>query len=154
MASFISSARWPRTLGVMNASPTPRRATFTVVAFIVSPLVAAFCLSFAGAVTTANSGLVELIGWTVVFYPYAAIAAVVLGLPSFLILRKFGAIRWWSTMLVGVAVGIIVFAFVFPGGTSAVFSDPRSLACGSIGAFSAFIFWLIWRQGHLRAANS
>jgi hypothetical protein len=116
----------------------------------VSPLVAAFGLSVAGAVETGleTFSLLTLLGWTVVFYVYAACATLVLGLPSFLVLHRFGAVRWWSAILVGITVGIVVFAFVFPRDSIPVTSDPRLIVCGSIGALSALVFWVIWRQGH------
>jgi hypothetical protein len=133
-----------------------RPAMPTVVAFLVAPLIAAFSLSVAGSVETGltNFSLLVLLGWTVVFYFYAALATAVLGLPSFLLLRKLGVVRWWSAILVGIAVGIVVFVLVDPRGLAAVLSEPRSIVWGGIGALSAFAFWAIWRRGQMRPAES
>jgi hypothetical protein len=145
-----------RTLGVMATPSSSRSAAFTAIAFVVSPLVAALGLSVAGSVETGgeNFSVLSLLGWTVVFYIYAALATLVLALPSFLLLRRFGVVRWWSALLVGIAIGVVVFAFVLPGGSGPVTSDSRLIWCGSMGALSALVFWVIWRRGHMSAPRT
>lgn len=131
-------------------TPRRRQAIFTVAAFLVAPLVAAFGLALAGLVKTdsAHINFEEVAVWTFIFYLYAAYAAFLLGLPSFLVLRRLGAIRWWSATLVGLLVGVAVFAFIEPRGFSAIASVPYQAALwASIGGLSAFVFWLVWRQG-------
>ena len=135
----------------MNASSTSRRTVSTIAAFSLAPLVAALGLVLSGSVNDEfpNPSIAVLLGWTIVCYVYAAMATVALGLPSFLLLSKLDAVSWWSATLVGIVVGIIVFVVVNPGGMSAVLSEARSIVWGGVGALSAFVFWVIWRLGHL-----
>jgi hypothetical protein len=127
-----------------------------MVAFLVAPLVAAFGVALAGFVrsTLADLNLFDLAIWTFVFYIYAAWAAILLGLPSYFLMRKLKIIRWWSTMLVGLIIGILVFVLVDPRGIVAVWVNPGGVALwGGIGAVSAFTFWVIWRYGHRTMAS-
>jgi hypothetical protein len=132
----------------MKSLPVSRRTLFTVAAFLVAPLVAAFGLSLANAVRAGSPQfkVVEVLVWTFIFYFYAAWATVLLGLPSFLVLRKLGAVRWWSAAIVGSVVGVLVLAFIDPRGLSVV-AHQGTVLWGGVGAVSAFTFWLIWTQG-------
>ena len=140
----------------MNIAPSSRQVIFTLTAFFAAPLVAALSLAFVGLLKDDSEPftLLSLAVWTTIFYFYAAWAAVILGLPSFLLLRKLGAIRWWSASLVGLIVGILGLAFVSPRGMYSLSTDlGLCVLWGSIGALSAVVFWVIWRRGHGKRAE-
>lgn len=93
-----------------------------------------------------------------------------LGLPAFLILKRFNAIRWWSTIGMGFLLGAIPFAlFTWPlrypelqtsasvGGVQTMINGIPTLAgwlqylaglssLGACGAVGALAFWLVWRD--------
>lgn len=134
----------------MKPSSSLRPAIFTVAAFIAAPLATVLAFSLIGAVREgfANLNVSELAVWTFIFYVYATWATLVVGLPSFLLLRKFGMIRWWSATGAGFVIGIVLFVAFGPRSFSVEETNSQAGLWGTIGAFSAFIFWLIWKQGH------
>ncbi|KGI77897.1 hypothetical protein [Oleiagrimonas soli] len=96
----------------------------------------------------------------------------VLGLPTFLILKGRGCVRWWSALLSGFLLAAIPVALLgwpyFPGnGTSYSGWDGHgmvdfvvngipthagwiqyftsTLGSGALGSTSALAFWLVWR---------
>lgn len=133
---------------VMKSLPASRKTLFTTVAFLVAPFVASLGLSLGGAISTGSPPLevVDVLVWTFIFYFYAAWATALLGVPSFFALRKLGAIRWWSAVIVGFGVGALVLALIDPRYFNAV-AQEGILLWGGVGALSAFVFWLIWKQG-------
>jgi hypothetical protein len=89
----------------------------------------------------------------VIGYPFAGIATAVFGVPLFLLGRRLGLIFWWSAIVAGFAIGILVhividlerFDYFL---TQVMNGDVRSLLYyGVAGAISGFAFWLIWSQG-------
>ncbi len=123
---------------------------YTAIGFFVAPLVAAFSMALSGFAQ--SGGLVKsaalVLAWTFVFYSYALVAALVIGLPCFIALRKFGLVRWWSSTVSGFLAGTLALIAIDP---SAASSRPNDFAIwGGIGGLSAFVFWLIWLFGQRR----
>ena len=83
----------------------------------------------------------------VVAYPFSAAFALLLGIPTFLLLRRFGPGTWWAVLAIGFVLGILVSIMVrLP-------SQPNPhdfLVDGPLAAGSALVFWLIWRRGARR----
>ena len=134
---------------MMQATVT-RESGYTAVAFFVAPLVAAFSLALSGFAQ--DDGVVVsaalVLGWTFVLYFYALVATLVIGLPSFIALRKFGLVRWWSSTACGFFAGAFVLIAIDP---SAVSSRPNDIAVwGGIGGLSGFVFWLVRLFGQRR----
>ena len=137
-------------MSTKKLTPRLRQALFTIAAFLVAPLVAAFGIALTSALKNGVQPLdaSDLAVWTLIYYVYATWAVVILGLPTFLLLRKLGAIRWWSASLVGFVAGILVLVLMGWRSMSALSDDPAlSALWGSIGALSALAFWVIWRHG-------
>ncbi|MEX2297152.1 MAG: hypothetical protein WD715_07060 [Dongiaceae bacterium] len=67
-----------------------------------------------------------------------------LGLPTFLVLRRYAPWRWWGVLVVGFILGLPVAVAIYLPAAPALRS---CLYYGLIGAASALTFWLIWRQG-------
>jgi hypothetical protein len=127
----------------MKQAAIAQESGYTAVAFLVAPLVAAFSLALSGFAQ--GDGVVVsaalVLGWTFVLYFYALVATLVIGLPSFIALRKFGLVRWWSSTACGFFVGALVLIAIDP---SAASSRPNDFAVwGGIGGLSAFVFWLV-----------
>ena len=141
----------------MNTSLNARTESNTVAALLIAPLVAAFGVAFAGQVEDGfdTFSFSALLGWTFIFYAYAGWATLLLGLPGFLLMRKLGAIRWWSTTLFGAFVGIGVFVVIDPRGMQALAADgQKSALLGCIGALAAFAFWFVRERGVNRSSPS
>jgi hypothetical protein len=79
-----------------------------------------------------------------VFYYFSAMAAVLFGLPIFLVLLSFKLIRWWSALATGLVIGALMGIIVK---SPQPIHFPEMLFLASTGAASTLGFWLIWRQG-------
>lgn len=138
----------------MKQATVTRESGYTAVAFFVAPLVAAFSLAFSGFAQ--SDGVAEsaalVLGWTIVFYFYALVVTLVIGLPTFIALRKIGLVRWWSSIACGFFVGVLVLIAIDP---SAASSRPNDFAVwGGIGGLSAFVFWAVRLFGQRRLAHN
>jgi ABC-type spermidine/putrescine transport system permease subunit II len=91
----------------------------------------------------------------VVGIPPAAISAVVLGLPAYLLFRKLGFLRWWQFIIGGTVLALpFWYEFAQP------FSSARWHASGFFdslnylgsGAVAGFAFW--WSAVRSRGTNA
>lgn len=81
----------------------------------------------------------------------ASVFAAMIALPAFLFLRRIKLVRWWSAMPVGIIIGIIIaYESAYPKGSDI----DRILGWGIIGGISAFVFWVVWRKGKIKAEKS
>ena len=125
-----------------------RGPLFTILAFLVAPLVAALCLAVISPLDghAINTDIEFIFGLGALFYVYALVLSSVLSVPIYLLLRKLRLIQWWSTMLAGGVIGACLLVLL---NAQALITDlPLVVAWAFIGALSAFVFWLIWRVGH------
>jgi len=97
-----------------------------------------------------------MLGLLPVGYFFSLVAILVFGVPAFLLGRRLNLIRWWSAVISGFFIGVLV-AVVFVRPRIVQFSpdfirdDLRGfLFLGTTGALSALVFWLIWKQGTTR----
>jgi hypothetical protein len=73
---------------------------------------------------------------------FLTMAMAVLGLPAFLILRRFNLVRWWSALASGLAIGTLMAVLVrLPGSPR---FDEMALSMTLSGAASGLAFFLIW----------
>jgi hypothetical protein len=115
-----------------------------VIALLASALVPALLL---GALTPLTGDLrnknpVTMLAMAVVFYPFAAALAVLLGLPTFFLLRWLGILRWWSTLLAGCVIGTVAVSIA----THQILLGRGLLLHAGIGGASALVFWAIWTR--------
>jgi hypothetical protein len=91
-----------------------------------------------------NSDFGSVLGLTFVFYWFSLAAAVIFGIPLFLLLLKFNLVRWWSALVSGALVGALVAVILrLPGAP-----NPRDfLVDVPVGAMAAVVFWLIGGRG-------
>jgi hypothetical protein len=86
--------------------------------------------------------LISISGSFVVYLPIAMGAVLVLGMPAFFFLRRFGPGSWWLALLVGLLLSVPLL-FVLPG----LRIINAALVLSPLSALSALIFWWCWRQG-------
>ncbi len=133
------------------SNQSSRDLFFSGIAFVVASLVAALSLTLAGFVRqagVANVDPLSLYVWTFFAYMYTTLATVVFALPAFLVLRRLSLVRWWTAAAVGLCIGVLLLVIVSPRGFSAVIVEPQAAVLwGGVGMLSAFVFWLVWRQG-------
>jgi hypothetical protein len=79
------------------------------------------------------------------FYVFSAGAAIVFGLPTFLVLFWLRLIRWWTSLGVGMAIGALMAVLLEATHGGAPVAEILLMA--GIGAASTLTFWLIWRWG-------
>jgi hypothetical protein len=118
---------------------------------VAAPLVPAAALAIA---TMPVAGPLEvyvfsMVGWAIAGYVAAIGVALVLGLPLFFLLRRFGLAAWWSASIAGFAFGAGAVLLITAGG----FAYPGYLwLWGATGAAAALLFWAIWQLGGKKAA--
>ena len=75
--------------------------------------------------------------------PFSVLAALIVGLPSVLLCRRLGLVRWWLALTVGALAGILV-AVVRPA------NQPIAdviVKYGLLGAVAGLTFWVVWKRG-------
>jgi hypothetical protein len=80
----------------------------------------------------------------VLFWFFSTTVTFFVGLPTFLVLRRFfGRGHWWISAAVGLAIGLLT-DWVVIGSHGSL---EGRVASGLSGAIAALGFWLIWRAG-------
>jgi len=119
-------------------------STSTVAGFVIAPLVPVTIMGAINPPTGQHDlGLFFLIA--AIIYVNAGVFMLIFGIPTYLLLRRWGVMRWWSVAMVGLAVG------AFVGG---VYRLPFYPSCGQsvliqgfACALAGIAFWLVWRLG-------
>lgn len=115
-----------------------RKPIATIIGFLIAPLIAAVALVATGAAKSGSDILdMSALLWVAIYYCFTISAALLIGLPSYLLLAYFNKVTWWSTILVG----------MFGGAVMSLIFLPLNLLILLIGGLSGLVFWLIWRQG-------
>lgn len=143
MALFdLGAATSPQTVWASNGSTIMKEGSATVVGFLAASLVPPTVLS-AIAPLSDELTIVSFAGSFLVSYPFSLAFVMVLGIPTFLLLRRFGTGWWWLILPIGFFLGsLVLMAFQSP-----IYLTFREVALyGSLGAASALVFWLIWRR--------
>lgn len=137
-------------LAVMTSPPTGRRL---LLAFLVAPLAAPIAYVLAsvvvqaltsGSVPSAQSVLDLVIGVFVLGAPTAYLAALVAGVPTYLVLGRLGLVSRWALWLAGGAIGAAGAATLTPWLRGAPFSIDFPWWTGALlGVVSAEVFWRV-----------
>jgi hypothetical protein len=133
-----------------------RETTSAVIGFLVAPLIAGVMYAvFSCAVDgLAAHDLGYFEAMLLIGVMFSGLVTIALGVPAFLVLRRLKLVRWWSAVAGGFAIGAFIgVSLQWPNLGALPFNDwigwavRNFLALGSIGALSAFVFWLIWKRG-------
>ena len=112
------------------------------IGMLVAALIPAIVLSV-GWPLDGSRQFQSIIGTFIVALPFAFGAALVLGIPTFFLLRPFRPGSFWSVALVGFCLGALVqFILLYP------VQPPLSIVVryGILGTVSTIAFWSIWRR--------
>jgi hypothetical protein len=89
------------------------------------------------------------------FSGYSAIPTIVFAVPAYFVGRWLNLIRWWSTLIVGFVIGLLVWIIfvwpqlVHPSPTATAFDLIKGgLTWAAVGAIAGIAFWLSWVRGH------
>ena len=105
--------------------------------FFIAPLFAATLLSSLELLSEKHLNLADAIGWIPIFYFFTLMASLVIGLPAYLLLRRYRVVTWWSSIIVGLFAGaLMVFLFT-----------PLKLIVIVVGACCGLLFWLVESRG-------
>ena len=82
----------------------------TTLALLVVPLLPALAFALFTPVGggSINTDLGSVLGLTLLFYFWSFAAAVLFGIPLFCLLLKLRLVRWWTALLSGAIVGVLV----------------------------------------------
>lgn len=127
-----------------------RRIFWALVGFLVAPVISSVII----ALRAADTGVLGVLLLLAVCYGFSFAAAIVFGAPAYLVLNYFGYVKWWSSIIIGFAIGVLVEVIFKMDVLSylpfrALFDETigRLITYGVIGSISAFVFWLIWKRG-------
>ncbi len=116
-----------------------------IVAFFVAP--ATMLLLLSGLLYSAASGPSQFrdsLPMLVVVAAYLMAATVVVGVPGVVVFRRRGWRRAWPFALAGFAAGAaVVLLHAMTMSRISIADMPFTLAFGSIGAVTAWVFWLV-----------
>lgn len=115
--------------------------TATILGFVAASLLPSAYLAVM-APLSGDRNFQSVLGSFVVFYYFASAATVLLGVPAYLILKKFNLVAWWSALGGGTLVGALVSFAVAPT------SDPAGHQIFAVlGGVAGLLFWIIRRAG-------
>lgn len=117
-----------------------------VLGFLVAPLAAPVALDLMTSLEGLARGAAPSLGVLGALFlvgfmaPYAYLAMLVVGVPAYVLLRRFGGLRLWELLLAGAAVATVLA----PADTTA---PARALILFvAAGAASGLVFWLFVRE--------
>lgn len=126
-------------------------------AFLAAPIVPAIVYSVRGYVDSQDHGIIGLIGWSIIAYGYAFSFTVIFAMPMAFLINHFSMGRWWTALLGGVAVGVLVtfsinwrlawYLLLYPH--TAFLREIRMNAI--LGGVAGLVFWVVWRLGDKHA---
>jgi len=121
----------------------------TIAAFLSAPLAAALFVLLSKLLATHNAHIdvADFAFSIVVWWVYTAILTVLIALPTFLVLRRFNLVRWWTAIAAGSVVGV-AGSFVVNAQTPTEVSQVVIA-----GAAGGLVFWFV-ASGDLRPNKS
>ncbi len=111
-----------------------------IIAVITATVLASFvptCLSLA----TSDLGEGLFLSFLLIFYMWSFFAICIIGIPSFIVLRRFGIANIWSALILGFTSGALISVVV--AGVKYV-AILNLILLGVTGSGSAAVFWFTW----------
>jgi hypothetical protein len=108
----------------------------TALAFLIASIFPAVVLTIL-EVPEGYLDVKAFLGWTLIAYFFTFGVTVVIGLPAYLLLKRFHLVTWWSAMLTGILGGVVMVYM----------SKSLTPSVVPVGGLAGLVFWLIWRCG-------
>ena len=86
-----------------------------------------------------NNGLFT--SFLLIFYMYSFFAISIIGVPSFIVLRRLGLANLWSAIILGLLSGALISVAL--GGLKNI-TVQNLVLLGSTGSVAAVVFWFTW----------
>jgi len=113
-----------------------RELTVAMIAFLAAAFSSSLVLALMSDATSSVFPLLLMF----LLFGYCLIPAFAFGV-LFAVLRMFHMVRWWSAVLGGVAIGMLL-------GTGLPGTNPWLLeVCLLVGAVTGSVFWAVWKTG-------
>ncbi len=90
---------------------------------------------------TGDSLNLSLVLFGIVIYLMVTLVTVTLGLPMYLVLRRFALVNWWASCAAGALVGALIGLTFGRSGVDTASIDTMVPA----GCVSGLFFWISWR---------
>jgi len=117
-----------------------------VLGFLVAPLAAPLAFDLMTGVAGSSGGAAPSLGVLGAVFlvgymaPYAYLATLLIGVPAYLLLRRYGTLSLWELLLVGAATSAVVVP------ADAVSRGTALLRFLPAGAASGLVLWLFVRR--------
>lgn len=125
-----------------NYDHNPKRDVPIIFGFLLAPFVSS-CLISGVIAFNSQLGLTPFFGSIPITFAFSTYATLILGLPTYFVMKKFYKITWLTTFLAGLVIGA-VSGIVFSGSAKNV---EVVSTLSAIGGLSALSFWVLWKQG-------
>ena len=119
-----------------------KRTNAPLIGFLLAPLVAAV-LGVLLTPLAVEGDLLSKLELLPIFYFFSLMVEIFFGVPLFLLLWRFGAINLWTSLMAGIAVGMVA-TIVLKLPSIPELRDFMSMPL--IAAVSALCFYLIWQR--------
>ena len=118
-----------------------KKARVTFLAFAAATLLPA---AFQAVVfpLSGNRDLQSVLGTFFVASYIAAASMILLGVPAYIVLKRFGLVTWWSAVSWGAVAGMLVILAI-----ESSFEPASQLRFALLGGITGFLFWVIWKRG-------
>jgi hypothetical protein len=117
-----------------------------VLGFAAASAVPALIFAALPSAPGTHPGLSEALSRVATLFPffllYSAAFTLVLGVPAFLLCRRFGLVTWWVALLVGALAGVLISVVV--RSSNQPYTD-LFVSFVPASTISALTFWLVWR---------
>jgi hypothetical protein len=134
----------------MQKESLPMKKPFSIIPFIIAPLVPAVGMALYAMLSGAETRLEYVLEDTVMVYIFTSFLTICIGMPTYKILRYIHKITWYTTLIGGFVDGVIagkLIHLLF----SIRFDDPdkcfyQLLFYELYGTVTGFVFWLASKQ--------
>jgi hypothetical protein len=116
----------------------------TVLGFVTASSVAPFhlalsALSFEPKIENLVDAGIYLAATFLIFLPYSVLAGSIVGVPIYLISKRFGVVTWWMAALAGFTAGACAALAMFARTSMPI----QLLTYALLGTIAGLLFWLV-----------
>lgn len=138
---------WPQSSNIHAGIRVKEIDSATLLAFGIAPVVPALPLAYLTQIMPGDPTIVSVFGFTIIGYFFACLPTAILGFPLYVLADRLNLVRWWSTLIGGAAIGLMVFLVIAPATSSDLASasfDRRAFSLYvALGALAGVIFFAV-----------